>query len=184
MTWVHVTSTMCNADDSFHSGVTTALRNNVLWAQKESRFLYHGIFQAPVVQGFSTDGYRWISNWILFAVPSRTFLGGPEPRTIKIIVDAKMSTSSGTNSGFLQIALLDDYFEPAVDATSGILFYPKASFEIDQSTAWTLYSDDAVVPHRSTRNPWYFVAAIASFDAGPQKAKLYMRGIYLRETAQ
>jgi hypothetical protein len=183
MSWIEVTSTMCNADDSFHSGVTNALRSNVLWAQQESRFVYHGQFQTSVAQGFSTDNYTWMSNWTLFAVPYRSFLGGPEPRQIKVIVDAKLSTSAGTDNANLQIAFLDDYFEPAVNDTSGILFYPKATMTIDGSTAWTLYSDDATVPHRPSGNDWYFIAAIANYENNALKATLYTRSIYLREVA-
>lgn len=188
MSWIHMTSSMANADDSFHSGVTSTLRNNVLWAQRESRFVYQGIFQTSIPQGFSTTAaqdnrdYRAIQSWLLFAVPARTYLGGPEPRPIKVIVDARLSTSAGTDSSELQIAFLDEFVTPSVDAATGILFHPKAEFTIGGNT-WTLYSDDTVVPHRAASNPWYFVAAAANYDNDALKARLFVRSIYLREVA-
>jgi hypothetical protein len=182
MTWIHMTSTLANADDSFHSGVTSTLRNNILWAQQESRFSYHSIFPYSVGLGMSTTDYAVMDNWILFAMPARSSLGSPQPRNLTIVADVRLSTIVGVSLAgcHLQIAVLNDWFEPAVDTATGVLFHPYAIIGLSTST-YALYSD-SVTPNRPTGNPYYFFAAAAANNDNTKTA-IRVRGLYAVESA-
>ncbi|MHC4644314.1 MAG: hypothetical protein ACYTBJ_02345 [Planctomycetota bacterium] len=181
MTYVTMTSTLASADDAFHSGVTTALRGNVIRTQRESRVAHQSIFQSELSQSLATT-FAYYDSWIPFPLPIRNILGAAQPRTWTLVVDAKLSSASTLATGNLQVSLLPGFDEPpTIDGTSGILSYPKAEFQVSAST-YALYSDD-VTPWASSGYPYFYAHAVADKVTGSAAHTMYIRGVYLRESA-
>jgi len=182
MSYVHMTSTLADADDSFHSGVTTALRGNVLHTQSMNRTALHCVFMSSLSQIMSTD-FRYFSTFIPVAWPVRSRLGSSTPRQLKVILDAKQS-SAGASAVPVTIRLYaqDNTARSSIDGDSGVLGpWPSAEFTLSTfHTTYALHST-SVTPNLGS-NPWVYFT-MAADKAGNHGAKLYIRALYIRETA-